>query len=116
MNYLNIHNNFLTVTNCHNKPEDIITSINEYISNAECETLCVDISILGLMDAIRVGATCATAHFLKYHKGSIELIVKDIESKMALKVLGMRTLKITIKRPIIENFYLSTSPKVVALR
>lgn len=116
MNYLNIQNNFLTVTKYHNNTDEIIARLNEFVLNNDCNVLCVDISILNMIDAIKVGTLCATTHFTKHPTGTIELIVKDIESKMALKVLGLRTLKITIKRPIIENFYQPVSRKVVALR
>lgn len=116
MNYFDIQDNFLTVTPYKDNVEEIINAINEYIEVQDCEKLSIDVSSLSLVDCLKAGTLCSTSHFIKYPFGAIEWIVKDIEAKNLLKTLSLRTVKTTIKKPIIKDFCLNSSAKVVALR
>jgi len=116
MKYFDTENNFLTVNAYNANVDEIIDRLNNHISRHECEKLSIDISVLNLFDATRVGAVCSTHHFSKYPFGSIEWIVKDVETKNTLKMLSMRTTKTSIKRPIIKDFVAPKRAKVVAIR
>ena len=116
MKYFDTENNFLTVNAYSANVDEIINRLNTHISKNDCEKLSIDISILNMLDATKVGAVCSTHHFTKYPFGSIEWIVKDIETKNTLKILSMRTTKATIKRPIVKNYISTERSKVVAIR
>lgn len=116
MNYLDIQNNFLTVTPYKNNVEEIIAALNEYIEVQDCAKLSIDISSLSLVDCLKAGTLCSTSHFIKYPFGAIEWIVKDIETKNLLKTLSLKTVKTTIKKPIIKDTYPVKMQKVIALR
>jgi len=116
MKYFDTENNFLTVNAYNANIEEIIDSLNIHISRHDCEKLSIDISILNLLEATKVGAICSTHRFAKYPFGCIEWIVKDIETKNMLKTLSMRTTKTSIKRPIIRDFATPSKAKVVAIR
>lgn len=116
MNYFDIQNNFLTITRPHSNLEEIVNGLNEYILNNECEHLGIDISVLNIIDAVNAGVSCSTSHFSKYPFGSIELIVKDLETKNLLKKLSLKTVKTNIKRPIINHFFQPVCKKIVDIR
>ena len=116
MKYFDTENNFLTVNAYNANVDEIINGLNTHISKHDCEKMSIDISILNLLDATKVGAVCSTHHFTKYPFGSIEWIVKDIETKNTLKILSMKTTKATIKRPIVKNYISTERSKVVAIR
>lgn len=115
MNCLDLRNNYLIVTAYENKVEEIIESIKTYISNFDCKKLKIDISALNMLDAVRISAICAAAHFSKYPLGELEWIVKDFETKNFLKPLSLRTMKTSVKRPIIKNLQPAAKNKVTAL-
>ena len=116
MKYFDTENNFLTVNAYNANVDEIINGLNVHISRHDCEKLSIDISILNLLDATKVGAICSIHHFAKYPFGSLEWIVKDVETKNLLKTLSMRTTKTSIKRPIIKDIAPTSKAKVVAIR
>jgi len=116
MNYFDIENNFLTVTHYKSDVEEVISALNDYIESEDCERLSVDISALNMIDAVKTGAICSTCHFTKYPFGSLEWIVKDIETKNSLKMLSLKTVKTAVKMPIIKDFYQVERQKIIALR
>lgn len=116
MNYLNIQNNFLIVYPQKNDIKEIINSLINYIYDNDCKKMSVDISMLNMIDAIKTGTICSTYHFSKYPNGSLEWIVKDIETRNSLKTLALKTIKTSIKQPIIKNFYPIKQQKIAILR
>ncbi len=116
MNYLDIQNNFLTVAPYRSDVSEIIDGLNEYILAHECERMNVDISVLTMLDAIRVSAVCSTYHFAKYPFGSIEWIVRDLETRNTLRTYMLKTVHVSVKKPIIKNLYTPTISNVVSLR
>lgn len=104
MNYFDIQNNFLTISTTNCEIKEIICTLNEYILNQDCEQLKIDISALNIIDAMKLGVMCSTSHFTKYPFGSVEWIVKDIETKNLLKKLSLKTVKFTIKETRIKDF------------
>lgn len=116
MKYFDTEHNFLTVNAYNANIDEIIDGLNNHISRHDCEKLSIDISILNLLDATKVGAICSTHHFSKYPFGSLEWIVKDVETKNTLKMLSMKTTKTSIKHPIIKDFITPKKSKVVAIR
>ncbi len=116
MNCFDIHNNFLTLNPYFSNVEEIIENLNKYISSYPCEKMSIDISCLNMIDAVKTGAICSTYHFSRYPFGALEWIVRDIETKNALKMLSLRTVKTSIKKPIIKNIYTSSHRKVIAFK
>ena len=116
MNYFDIQDNFLTVKPYVQDVAEITNGLTDYIVTQDCEHLSVDISKLNLVDSLRLSAICSTYHFSKYPCGNIEWIVKDTEIRNSLKLLALRTVKVSVKKPIIVNMFPVQNRKVVALR
>lgn len=116
MNYFDIQNHFLTITPQKNDIEKIIKGINSYITEENCEKLSVDISALNMIDALKISAMCSSSHFIKYPFGNLQWIVKDVQTKSLVKSLALKTVKTTIKKPIIKDFCPIKVQKVAALR
>lgn len=52
-------------------PQVAVERINSYIDKYHCETLCVDISHMNILDACYVSTLCSTKHYIKYPDGKI---------------------------------------------
>lgn len=104
MNYFDIQNNFLTINTSNYGVKETICTLNEYILHQDCEQLKIDISSLNIIDAMKIGTMCSTSHFIKYPFGTIEWIVKDVETQNLLKNLALKTVKFTIKETRIKDF------------
>ncbi len=116
MNYFDIQDNYLTITSNVSDTDNIIDEINRHIQKQNVDNLNVDISSLNMIDALKVSVGCSTAHFVKYPFGKIRWFVKDIQTRNLIKTLSLKTVEISIKKPIIKDFYATKSNKVVALR
>jgi hypothetical protein len=51
--------------------DSAISTINKHIEEHFCESLCVDISAMNIIDACYVSTMCSTMHFIKYPQGKI---------------------------------------------
>ena len=116
MNYFDIQDNFLTVKPYVKDVAEITNGLTDYIVTQDCEHLSIDISKLNLVDSLRVSAVCSVYHFSKYPSGNIEWVVKDLEIRNSLKLLALKTVKVSVKKPIVVNMFPIQSRKVVALR
>lgn len=116
MNYLDIQNNFLIVTPYKNDISEIADGLTQHIISCACEHMSVDLSALSMFDAIRVSSVCSAFHFSKYPFGSLEWVVKDFETKNAMRALTLKTVKVSIKRPILKNIFDERPKKIMALR
>lgn len=116
MNYFDVQNNFLTITPQKANTEKIVEAVNKYISKVDCEKMCVDISALNLIEAVKLGALCSAHHFSKYPFGELEWVVRDKETCAMLKPFSLKTVKTCINRPIIRDIKPLHFEKVVAIR
>lgn len=72
--------------------KDIFEKINEvkqYITNNDCQSLCVDISSLNMIDTTKICVLCSTFHFAKYPNGKITWYVKDEITRNLIKRLKL---------------------------
>ena len=116
MNYFDIQNNFLTVRPYIHDIKEITNGLTNYITTQDCAHLSIDISKLNLVDSLRVSTVCSVHHFTKYPYGNIEWVVKDSEIRNSLRLLALKTVKVSVKKPIVVNMFPVQNRKVVALR
>lgn len=58
-------------------PQETVDCISSYIDKYHCETMCVDISFMNVIDACYVANACSTKHYMKYPSGNIQWYVSS---------------------------------------